>query len=244
MTSSVHEHYEHLLADYYTRMFGDFDSKVAEQQALLEQLGIGRRRGGRAVDLGCGSGFQSLALARLGYRVLAVDFSERLLRELKEHAHGLPIEAIRGDIRDVAILTPDGLDVAVCMGDTLSHLERDADLDRLFEGIRGRLGRGGRFVLTFRDLTQELHDHERVVPVRATDDLIMACFLEYEPETVKVHDLVWAREATGWRLRTGVYRKLRLAAGAVAARLEGTGFAVDRRAAPGGMVALVAVASD
>src|SRR5262249_25621880 len=71
MTSSVHEHYEHLLADYYTRMFGDFDSKVAEQQALLEQLGIGRRRGGRAVDLGCGSGFQSLALARLGYRVLA-----------------------------------------------------------------------------------------------------------------------------------------------------------------------------
>src|SRR5262245_3045858 len=171
MTSSVHEHYEHLLADYYTRMFGDFDSKVAEQQALLEQLGIGRRRGGRAVDLGCGSGFQSLALTRLGYRVLAVDFSERILRSLRVPAHGLLIEAIPGGIRDVANVRPYGLDVAVCMGDTLSHVEGDAHMDLLFQGILGRLGRGGRFVLTFRDLTQELHDHERVVPVHATDDL-------------------------------------------------------------------------
>jgi SAM-dependent methyltransferase len=175
MTSSVREHYEQLLADYYTRMFGDFESRVAEQQALLERLG--REGGARArVDLGCGSGFQSLALTRLGYRVLAIDFSERLLRELKERAHGLAIETIRGDICDVAILTPDGLDVAVCMGDTLSHLERDSDLDRLFHGIRGRLRSGGRFVLTFRDLSRELRDQERVVPVRATDDLIMACF--------------------------------------------------------------------
>jgi len=59
MTSSVHEHYEHLLADYYTRMFGDFESKVAEQQALLGRLGIGESDGGRAVDLGCGSGFKT-----------------------------------------------------------------------------------------------------------------------------------------------------------------------------------------
>jgi hypothetical protein len=71
----------------------------------------------------------------------------------------------------------------------------------------------------------------------------MACFLEYEPETVKVHDLIWIREAAGWRLRTGAYRKLRLAAGGVAARLESAGFSVERHAAPGGMVALVATAS-
>src|SRR5262245_61447958 len=91
MTSSVHDHYECLLAEHYTRMFGDFGTKVAEQQALLEKLGIGRLEGGQAVDLGCGSGFQSIALARLGFRVVAIDFSARLLQELREHARGLPI---------------------------------------------------------------------------------------------------------------------------------------------------------
>src|SRR5215470_10668700 len=108
--TSVRDHYETLLAEHYSRMFGDFESKVAEQRALLERLGVtALSSSGLAVDLGCGSGFQSVALARLGFRVLAVDFSPRLLAELTDRAHGLPVEAIAGDIRDVARLVPPGV---------------------------------------------------------------------------------------------------------------------------------------
>ena len=45
----------------------------------------------------------------------------------------------------------------------------------------------------------------------------------------------------GWTLRKGVYRKLRLTADSVAARLEAAGFAIEHHQAPGGMVALVGV---
>ena len=108
-------------------MFGEFEAKVAEQQALLERLGItARQSGGLAVDLGCGSGFQSIGLARLGFRVLAIDFSHRLLAELNERARGLPIAAIAGDIREVAALAPTGVELVVCMGDTLSQELRRA----------------------------------------------------------------------------------------------------------------------
>ncbi len=194
-----------------------------------------------AVDLGCGSGFQSIALARLGFRVLSIDFSQRLLAELCDRARGLTVEAIAGDIRDVARLVPAGVDLAVCMGDTLSHLEREADLSRVFRGVAGRLVAGGRFVLTFRDLSGELRDLDRVIPLCASDDLVMTCFLEYEPSTVKVHDLIWARHADGWRFRKGVYRKLRLAPERVTARLAAAGFTVERHEAPAGLVALVGV---
>lgn len=78
----------------------------------------------------------------------------------------------------------------------------------------------------------------------ASDDVIMTCFLEYETATVKVHDLVWVRERDGWVFRKGVYRKLRLTADTVAARLESTGFTLTRHQAPGGMVALVARSVD
>lgn len=64
------EHYD-ALAEHYTWMFGDFDANVAEQRVLLESLlGLSavpsRERNGtphRALDLGAGSGFQSVALA-------------------------------------------------------------------------------------------------------------------------------------------------------------------------------------
>jgi len=240
--TSVRDHYEGLLAEHYSRMFGDFEAKVAEQRALLERLGIGAtHRTATAVDLGCGSGFQSIALARLGYQVMAIDFSQRLLAELGERAHGLPVETIAGDICDVARLVPKQVELVVCMGDTLSHLEREADLTRVFEGAAMRLATGGRLVLTFRDLSGELRDLDRVIPVHATDGLVMTCFLEYEPSTVKVHDLIWVREQDGWRLRKGAYRKLRLAADAVSQSLERAGFTVERHQAPAGMVGLVGI---
>jgi SAM-dependent methyltransferase len=240
--ASVREHYEKVLAEHYSRMFGDFEAKVAEQHALLKRLGITASHGAaRAVDLGCGTGFQSVALARLGFQVLAIDFSQRLLAELSDRTRGLPVDAIDGDIRDVAKLVPTAVELAVCMGDTLSHLECEADLTRVFDGVAARLGPGGRLVLTFRDLSRELYDLDRVIPLYASDELVMTCFLEYEPSTVKVHDLIWVRQPDGWRLRKGVYRKLRLAPEAVTRHLEQAGFTVERHQAPAGMVALVGV---
>jgi SAM-dependent methyltransferase len=237
---AVREHYDAVLSQYYSRMFGEFEAKVAEQQALLERVGITLRpNGGLAVDLGCGSGFQSIALARLGFRVLAIDFSPRLLAELSERAHGLPITPLEGDIRDIGTLGPTGVELVVCMGDTLSHLDHEGDLDRVFTGVGTRLAIGGRFVLTFRDLSGPLHDLDRFIPLCSSDDLIMTCFLEYEPSHVRVHDLIWMRQSDGWHFRKGVYSKLRLAPDAVVRRLEKAAFTVERHAASVVMVTLV-----
>ena len=65
--------------------------------------------------------------------------------------------------------------------------------------------------------------------------------LEYERSTVKVHDLIWVRHPDGWRFRAGVYRKLRLAAEEVAARLAAAGFTVERHEAPPGLITHVGV---
>jgi SAM-dependent methyltransferase len=191
------------------------------------------------VDLGCGSGFQSVALARLGFRVLAIDFSLRLLAELNERARDLPVAALAGDMRDVGALVPAGVEVVVCMGDTLSHLEREGDLDRVFAGVAARLAVGGRFVLTFRDLSGQLHDLDRFIPLYSSDELIITCCLEYEPTSVKVHDLIWVRQPDGWQFRKGVYRKLRLVPDAVVRQLENAAFTVERHEALAGMVTLV-----
>src|SRR5450631_2522984 len=215
--STVTDHYERLLAQHYTWMFGaSFDEKAAEQKSLLTPLLQSVSLEPQlAIDLGSGPGFQSIALAQLGFSpVIAIDTSAALLNELRAHAAALPIETHQADLRDLPQIVPPAQAAAiVCMGDTITHIPAKSDVTALFHAIFATLIPGGIFVVTWRDLTPELHGPDRFIPVRSDDATIMTCFLEYAtPEQVIVHDLVYTRAENGWSFNKSSYPKLRLSA--------------------------------
>ena len=193
--SAVTDHYDYLLATHYTWMFGtSFADKVAEQKSILTQAlqsltstvtdGVphpsqlhrdGWDAGSRtplslAVDLGSGPGFQSIALAQLGFSpVIAIDTSAQLLAELNSHAATLPIQTHHADLRDLPNLVPAAqATIIVCMGDTLTHLPTKQDVTTLFHAIYKTLAPGGIFILTWRDLTPELRAPIASSPSAAT----------------------------------------------------------------------------
>ena len=216
--------------------------KVAEQQSLLADLGLAAGPKGIAVDLGSGPGYQSFALANLGYgTVLAIDTSRRLLDELEAAKADHPVKAVLADLRAFpAFVERRTAGAIVCMGDTLTHLESRADISKLFLDAHEALAPDGRLVLTFRDLSTELRGLDRFLPVRADDRRIMTCVLEYEPESVVVNDLIHVRDGSGWRLHKSSYRKLRLAPAALATELDEIGFVVDHNRPAGRMHAISA----
>ena len=201
-------HYDSLLALHYTWIYGGFETKIAENRAFFERHGIrATRPDSRALDLGAGSGFQSIPLADAGFAVTAVDFSTSLLAELAEHAGDRRIETVPGDIATFPLdaLAPD---LVVCMGDTLTHLADETTAFALVARVARALAPGGRLVLTFRDLGHELTGPARFIPVRSEADRIFTCFLEYKTEHVIVHDIVHARAGDGgWTMRVGSYAK-------------------------------------
>ncbi len=224
----VQDHYEQLLAEHYTWMFGvPFADKVAEQAELLRRAGVGAP--GVAIDLGCGPGFQSLALARLGAsRVHAVDTSRRLLDELEREKADAPVTTHLGDLRDFRTLAAPRADTVVCMGDTLTHLPDRAAVATLFTDIAAALPRGGRLALSFRDLSAAPAGLDRFIPLRADADRIMTCFLERTaPGVVMVHDLVHVRDGGAWTLRKSAYPKLVLPVAEIEAELRAAGFVRD-----------------
>jgi SAM-dependent methyltransferase len=226
--ASVEEHYEALLAHHYTWMRGDFDSRVREYRALFENSGVSPQKGGKALDLGCGSGFQSVALAEMGFEVVGVDSSESLLRELRSRATNLPIHPVLGDMREAGLYTEYGpFEVAACMGDTITHLRSKEEVSSLIRDAHDHLEEGGHFFLQFRDLTRELEGVDRAIPVRSDDDRIMTTFLEYEAEHVNVHDMIFAREPSGWKLHKSAYKKLRLGAKEALGLMEKYGFGIS-----------------
>jgi SAM-dependent methyltransferase len=241
--SDVAKHYENLLARHYSWMVGAaFDTKVAEQLALLQELGV--RGEGLAVDLGCGPGYQAVALARLGYSpVRAVDGSEHLLNELAENAKDLPIERVHGDIRNLKKFTAlESASAIVCMGDTLTHLESLNDVSQLLADAHAALKPGGVMALTFRDLSIEREGLDRFLPIRADSDRIMTCVLEFETDHVVINDLIYVREGASWSLHKSSFRKIRLGVEDVLADLRLLGFSVKvNKTLTNGMQAIAAV---
>jgi SAM-dependent methyltransferase len=237
--SKVLEHYENLLAERYTWMAGGMESKIAESQAFFEAQGLTPKGNRLAVDLGSGPGFQSIALARLGYKVTAIDSSLKLLSELRAHAGELNIKTAEDDLLNFQEHLTDPAELIVCMGDTLTHLGSKEDVRRLFTATYSSLVPGGHLIITFRDLSAELKGVDRFIPVRSDEDRIFTCFLEYEPEHVQVHDLVYERNGGEWSLQKSFYQKLRLSYNWVREALELEGFEIFQGTSERGVVTFV-----
>ncbi|ACM20395.1 SAM-dependent methyltransferase, putative [Geotalea daltonii FRC-32] len=237
--ATVAEHYEYLLADYYSWMFGDFAGKVETHHRFFSVNQIQPTKSGLAMDLGAGPGFQSIPLAQLGFRVLAVDLSLRLLEELHCRCGNLPITPIHGDLMDFAAWGEAPIELCVCMGDTLPHLPDFESVTLLLEQVYRSLEPGGRLVLSFRDLSLELHGTDRFIPVRSDADTVFTCFLEYESHYVTVHDLLYTLKEA-WELRKSTYRKIRISPAWIVEQLEKAGFLMEMAENMNGMITVIA----
>jgi SAM-dependent methyltransferase len=182
------------------------------------------------VDLGCGSGYQSIALNDLGYRVLAVDLSEKLIATFASRIGTRDIILNLGDLMQLRnFVAPASAALVVCMGDTLTHLPSTIEVGELFKRVSQVLSPGGRFVVTWRDLAaNEPKGLDRFILVRGDDERIMTCCLEYSPDTVMVNDLIYVRDAGGtWTLKKSSYQKLRLSLASVRNAISEAGLTVE-----------------
>jgi 2-polyprenyl-3-methyl-5-hydroxy-6-metoxy-1,4-benzoquinol methylase len=234
-------HYDTHLGPVYAWMLGNPQAALARSSAELEDMGLPSSPNLKALDLGAGLGLHSLALARRGFSVTAIDSCGILLDELRAQAAGLSISAIQGDMQEFRSLAPDPCDVIICMGDTLTHLPSFTAVESLLSSVAAALSARGMFAATFRDYASKtLTGDERYILVKRDANRILTCFLEYGTDHVTVHDLLTQREDDRWIQHASSYAKLRLAPDRVLAKLEALGLSVRRETAPSGMVRIVA----
>jgi SAM-dependent methyltransferase len=234
------QHYDQVLSDVYAWMQGGFEAALARNTEFFARRGIAPAGSRIAIDLGAGCGFQSIPLAKLGFAVTAIDLDRKLLDELRAHAPGLDITIVRDDLMSFAKHTRGAAELVVCMLDTVLHLDSKDAVRRLFAKVYTVLEPHGRFIVTFRDLSREATDLDRFIPVRSDDRTIFTCFLEYEPDTVKVHDLVYRRSGDAWTFHKSFYRKLRLSQQWITEQLAHAGFGNLDITADRGLVTVIA----
>ncbi len=236
---SVTDHYASLLARVYAWMSGDTSARVEAFRHTLASFDLANGAGRTAVDLGCGHGIQSLALAACGYAVTSVDTSEPLLADLAAVAPAT-VSTVQADLRTWPRTSDTSADVVVCWGDTIAHLDSMSEVRALLRDVRGMLAPGGCFVVSFRDTTQLPDGTSRFIPVRSDESRIMMCVIEADGDHVRVTDIVHDRTPDGWTHNVSSYRKVRLTPQDVEDALLEAGFVLDVQTVIDRQVAMVA----
>jgi len=225
MNEKVKAHYESLLADIYGWMAGDFGEKVNQTREFFIKNNIKPSSTHLAIDLGSGHGIQSAALAEIGFDVTAVDFTEKLLLELKQNTAN-KVKTIKGDITEFKYPAEIKPELIICMGDTLTHLPSIDSVNMLIYNAAENLHKNGKLVLSYRDLSRELTGTARFIPVKSDGTRILTCFLEYFDSFVNVYDILHEKINDKWEMKVSSYPKLKLPANDIINMIHGFGLSV------------------
>jgi SAM-dependent methyltransferase len=140
--------YEDYFDDVFVDIYRDFltpERTEREVEGLREMVSL--QPGAAVLDLACGWGRHSIALARAGLRVTGLDLSETLLARARKRAKAasVEVELVRGDMREIA--RKEEFDAVVSLYSSLGYFLTDEDDLRVLRGARDALRPGGCFVL-------------------------------------------------------------------------------------------------
>lgn len=104
-------------------------------------------RAGTVLEIGAGTGRYSVALAREGHRVTAVELAERNLELLRRNAEGLGnLTALQGDAVDLSRLADESFDLTLILGPMYHLYDRADQRAALREAVR--VTKPGGYILT------------------------------------------------------------------------------------------------
>ena len=126
--TSTTETWDAFFSDFYLRAYADDERDAeAETQALAAVRLAGCEPGADVLDVPCGFGRHTIALARAGYRVVGVDRSAALLDEARRRAGGERWPKLaRADYRELPF-ADDSFDAALNLFTSLGYLGDEED---------------------------------------------------------------------------------------------------------------------
>ncbi|MBQ8297794.1 MAG: class I SAM-dependent methyltransferase [Ruminococcus sp.] len=124
-----------VFARYYDELTANIDYKKRAEyfHAIIQKFKT--TKDNILLDLACGTGSISEEMAKLGYDVIGVDYSEEMLGIAieKKFDSGLPIQYLCQDMREIDMFGT--IDVTICALDSINHLNCIDDVRKVFSRV-------------------------------------------------------------------------------------------------------------
>lgn len=125
----------------------DWEARLAREMPFLISR-LGNPKGKRVLDLACGTGRHSVALALEEAEVTGIDNSEVMITRAKQHAatNDVSPKFILGEMTEVHSIIADQYDLIICLGNSLALLDNLNNLESVLSSVYNSLNEGGVFV--------------------------------------------------------------------------------------------------
>lgn len=127
--------YDSLINDVDYEKWTDYYFKIFDRYALNPELGL---------DLGCGTGNMTTALARRGVEMTGIDISEDMLMVAREKSEGMDILYLNQDMCDFELYGT--VDFIISSLDCINYITDKRDLLKVMKLANNYLNPGGLFI--------------------------------------------------------------------------------------------------
>ena len=192
----------------YDEMFNfekDLESAENVVSKLKEQFKFKK-----ALDIGCGTGSYTIALARNGAESTGMDLSHSMIDKAKKNslAYGLDINFINSGMEKMLFNVHEKFDLIMCMGNTLPHLLHKKDLCSMMDACKQLLNPGGHLVLNLLNYDRILNAKERIVGITRSENHEFIRFYDFEEPYVSFNllEIDWTTKTPSHKiLNTKLY---------------------------------------
>ncbi len=130
-------------AEIYDDLTFNVDYKVRSDyiSGFFNEYGLAKNS--YIIDLACGTGSMSLELIKKGYKIVGIDASEQMLSVADSKLNG-KAELINAEMQN--FILADKADAAVCLLDSINHLENISVVENCFKCVYNSLREKGLFI--------------------------------------------------------------------------------------------------
>ena len=204
--------------DFYNAVAGDYETIVdAAGRAAGIEVFVSELTGSycvrSAVDVACGTGAYTLALAAAGVKTIGADISEGMVDRARANAQkaGADIQWHVAGMQDIADHVAGPVDAVLCMGNSLPHILTDDDLARTVSAFRQLLSPEGVAVVHLLNYERILAGRERIVGITRTDGGEYVRFYDFFHGRLRFNilEIHWAGDAASHTLHATELRPYR-----------------------------------
>ena len=186
----------------YDEMF-NFEKDLASAEAVVTELKE-QFNFEKALDIGCGTGSYTIALARSGVKATGMDLSSSMLDAAKTNsiAFGLDIDFVNSGMTQMLFNIDQKFDLIMCMGNTLAHLLSKEDLSSMLTACRQLLNPGGHLVLNLLNYDRILAKKERIIGITRSENHEFIRFNDFEPPYVNFNllEINWDKKTPAHKI--------------------------------------------